>query len=77
MITNFKVIGLTRLEIKRKFAAPEADAFTTKPSALLGVDQTGPVLLIFYCRQGLDPQISLEKVKIKETFTLQFCGLKV
>ena len=33
--TNFKVIGLTRLGIKPKFTAPEADALTTRPSELL------------------------------------------
>ena len=35
MNTNFKVIGLTRLEIKSKSTAPEADALTTRPSELL------------------------------------------
>ena len=34
MNTNFKVIGLTRLGIKPKFTAPEADALTTWPSEL-------------------------------------------
>ena len=34
MNTNFKVIGLTRLRIKLKSTAPEADAFTTQPSKL-------------------------------------------
>ena len=33
--TNFKVIGLTRLGIKPKSTAPEADALTTRPSELL------------------------------------------
>ena len=32
--TNFKVIGLTRLGIKPKSTASEADAFTTRPSEL-------------------------------------------
>ena len=32
--TNFKVIGLARLEIKHKSTAPEADALTTRPSKL-------------------------------------------
>ena len=32
MNTNFKVIGLTPLEIKPKFTAPEADAIITQPS---------------------------------------------
>ena len=32
--TYFKVIGLTRLWIKLKSTAPEADAFTTQPSEL-------------------------------------------
>ena len=35
MNTNFKVIGLTRLEIKPESTAPEADALTTRPSELL------------------------------------------
>ena len=30
--TNFKVIGLTRLGIKPKSIAPEANALTTRPS---------------------------------------------
>ena len=29
--TNFKVIGLARLRIKPEYAAPEADALTTRP----------------------------------------------
>ena len=33
MNTNFKVIGLTRLGIKPKFTALEADALTTRPFA--------------------------------------------
>ena len=32
---NFAVIGLTRLGIKPKSTAPEADAFTTPPSELV------------------------------------------
>ena len=32
MNTNFEVIGLTRLRIKPKSTAPEADALTTRPS---------------------------------------------
>ena len=32
--TNFKVIGLTRLGIKPKSTAPEADALTTRTSEL-------------------------------------------
>ena len=32
---NFKVIGLTLLEIKPEFTAPEADALSTRPSELL------------------------------------------
>ena len=35
MNTNFKVIGLTRLGIKPKATAPEADTLITRPSALL------------------------------------------
>ena len=35
MNTNFKAIGLTRLGIKPEFAAPEANALTTRPSDLL------------------------------------------
>ena len=35
MNTNFKVIGLTLLEIKLESTAPEADAFITRPSELL------------------------------------------
>ena len=35
MNINFKVIGLTRLVIKPKSTAPEADAPTTRPSELL------------------------------------------
>ena len=35
MNTNFKVIGLTQLEINPKSTAPEADALTTRPSELL------------------------------------------
>ena len=35
MNVNFKVIGLTRLAIKSKSTAPEADALTTRPSELL------------------------------------------
>ena len=34
MNTNFKVISLTRLGIKPESVAPEADAFTTRPSEL-------------------------------------------
>ena len=35
MNTNVIVIGLTRLGIKPKFTAPEANALTTRPSELL------------------------------------------
>ena len=35
MNINFKIIGLTRLGIKPKSTAPEADAVTTRPSELL------------------------------------------
>ena len=35
MHTNFKFIGLTRLGIKPKSTAPEADALTTRSSELL------------------------------------------
>ena len=35
MNANFKVIGLTRLGIKPKSTAPEANALTTRPSELL------------------------------------------
>ena len=35
MNTNFKIIDLTRLEIKPKSTAPEADALTTRPSEQL------------------------------------------
>ena len=34
---NFKVIGLTRLGIKPKSTAPEADALITRPSELLTI----------------------------------------
>ena len=34
MNTNFKVIDLTRLEIKRKSTAQETDALATRPSEL-------------------------------------------
>ena len=37
MNANFKVIGLTRLEIKPKSTAREADALTTRPSELLSL----------------------------------------
>ena len=37
MNTNFKVTGLTRLEIKAKSIAPEADALTNWPSELLKI----------------------------------------
>ena len=37
MNTSFKVIGLTRLGIKPKSTAPEADACTTRPAELLNV----------------------------------------
>ena len=35
MNTTFKVVGLTRFEIKTQSTAPEADALTTRPSELL------------------------------------------
>ena len=35
MNTNFRVIGLTQLGIKAQSTAPEADAFTIRPSELL------------------------------------------
>ena len=35
MNTNFEVIGLTRLGMKPKSTAPDADALTTQPSELL------------------------------------------
>ena len=38
MSSNFKVIGLTRLGIKPKSTAPEANALTTRPSELLPLD---------------------------------------
>ena len=34
MNTNFKMIGFTRLVIKPKSTAPEADALTSRPSEL-------------------------------------------
>ena len=34
MNTNFKVIGLTRLRIKRESTAPETDALSTRSSQL-------------------------------------------
>ena len=37
MNTNFKIIGLTQLEIKPESTAPETDAITTQPSELLKV----------------------------------------
>ena len=39
MNTNFKVIGLTRLGIKPKSTAPEADVYTTRPSELLNFNR--------------------------------------
>ena len=33
--TNFKVTGLTRLEIKPESTSPEAEAYTSRPSGLL------------------------------------------
>ena len=36
--TNFKVIGLTRLGIKLKSTAPEADALTTRPFELFKIN---------------------------------------
>ena len=42
MNTNFKVIGLTRLGIKSKSTAPEADALTTRPSELLNFNKVCP-----------------------------------
>ena len=42
MNTNFKVIGLTRLGIKPKSAAPETDAITTRPSELLNFKKVCP-----------------------------------
>ena len=38
MNTNFKVIGLTRLGIKLKSIAPEADALITEATELLNVN---------------------------------------
>ena len=38
MNTNFKVIGLTRLGIKPKSTAPEADALTTRLSELFSYE---------------------------------------
>ena len=38
MNNNFKDIGLTRLGIKPKSTAPEADALTTRPSELLKIN---------------------------------------
>ena len=43
MDTNFKVIGLTRLGIKPKSTAPEADALTTRPSELLKMKVCLPI----------------------------------
>ena len=40
MNTNFKVIGLTRLGIKLKSTAPEADARTNRPSELSITEMT-------------------------------------
>ena len=37
MNTSFKVIGLTRLEIKPESTAQQADALTTRPSELLKI----------------------------------------
>ena len=45
MNTIFKVIGLTRLEIRPKSTAPEADALTTRPSELLNPRTILPVFL--------------------------------
>ena len=57
--TNFKVIGLTQLEIKSKFTASEADALTTRPSEPLNyinktfnngfVQSTIYTLIICFC----------------------------
>ena len=44
--TNFKIIGLTRLGIKPKSTAPEADALTTRPSEQLLVF-TASLVLVF------------------------------
>ena len=44
MNTNFKVIGSTRLGIKPKSTAPEADALTTRPSELLTCRRCKPAL---------------------------------
>ena len=43
MYIIFKVIGLTRLEIKPKSTVPEADALTTRPSELLNSRTILPV----------------------------------
>ena len=39
--TNFRVIGLTWLEIKPKSTAPGADALTTRPSSWSGLCLSG------------------------------------
>ena len=41
MNTTFKPIALTRLGIKPKVTAPQADAFTTWPSKLLYIVNEG------------------------------------
>ena len=46
--TNFKVIGLTRLGIKRKSTAPEADALTTPPIAQPRWPANGQASLQFF-----------------------------
>ena len=50
MNTNYKVIGLTRLETKLESTAPEANTFTTRPSELLFTvrSQKKQRLLVYY-----------------------------
>ena len=47
MNTNVKVFGLTRLGIKLKSTAPEANALTTRPSELFSVIAVVPNFLLF------------------------------
>ena len=44
MNTNFKVVGLTRFEIKPKSIASEKDALVTWPSELLVVKFAGLII---------------------------------
>ena len=68
MNTNFKAIGLTRLGIKPKSTAPEADVLTIRPSELLNVKQEkrGENLLFWRSHSYVDLVLQ------KKVFTLFF-----